>query len=300
VRNAREEARQRVGGRHDVRVLEPSPPAVTEPPWFADDPLEGGEVLPIERAGARTWLELSDEDRDLRVWCQDRWLVRKPLVPLPASFATTRESLHALAEHVIAPARFNANGKIGLRFTFEGFGTPFFGDDRQVRVEDGRLVDGDRVTEVTTLAAAGAFVGVDPATGTGVYQPTTDLDLDAPLPVDAKAAHRLGDWYGFCASVLEQFRADATEADAPARVQLWPEHFDIAVDLGPDGRRANFGGSPGDDAHPQPYLYVSPWDRGDNRENPYWNEPFGASLGYAALLAGADPLDFLRRGKALL
>ena len=35
----RREAFDRVGGRYDVRVLEPSPPAVNEAPWFADDPI---------------------------------------------------------------------------------------------------------------------------------------------------------------------------------------------------------------------------------------------------------------------
>lgn len=85
----------------------------------------------------------------------------------------------------------------------------------------------------------------------------------------------------------------------PSRVQLWPEHFDVAVDLGPEGNRANFGGSPGDSAHPEPYLYVGPWDRPE-REGDYWNEPFGASLSYGAIKEGADPLDFLRRGKEMV
>jgi hypothetical protein len=37
--NARDEAVARLGGRCDARVLEPSPPAVTEPPWFTADPV---------------------------------------------------------------------------------------------------------------------------------------------------------------------------------------------------------------------------------------------------------------------
>src|SRR2546421_700764 len=44
TRNAREEAFERLGGRYEVRVLEPSPPAVDEAPWFADDPVARGEV----------------------------------------------------------------------------------------------------------------------------------------------------------------------------------------------------------------------------------------------------------------
>ncbi|MGH9283956.1 MAG: hypothetical protein ACRD0S_13595, partial [Acidimicrobiales bacterium] len=94
--------------------------------------------------------------------------------------------------------------------------------------------------------------------------------------------------------------AEAGPGDAPSRVQLWPEHFDLAVDLGPEGRRANFGGSPGDDAHPEPYLYVGPWDTERLGPHVYWNEPFGASLSWMELRRGADPLGFLRQGRELL
>ena len=169
-RNPRQEAFERVGGRYDVRVLEPSPAAVNDPPWFADDPMDGGEVLPIERSGATTWSKAAAGDDDLTTWCQDRWLIGKDLEPLPPAFAETRLALHHLAEKVVSPARQAANGKIGLRFTYHGFGTPFFGDDRQLRVEDGRLI-------------------VDEAPQEQV--------------ADAVSARALGDWYGFCALALE-------------------------------------------------------------------------------------------------
>jgi hypothetical protein len=309
-RDPRREAFERVDGQYDVRVLEPSPPAVTEPPWFADDPLEGGDVLPIERSGARTWSEVAAGDRHLTSWCLDRWLIRKRLDPLPTAFIETRSALHALAEHVLAPARHQATGKIGLRFTFHGFGTPFFAgrraptasaDKRQVRVEDDTLVVNARRHDITTLARAAEAAGVPPETQTGLYVPTTAPDPDAQLSVDPFAARALGDWYGYCASVLEQLRADADALDAPARVQLWPEHFDLAVDLGDkdSGQRANYGGSPGDEDHREPYLYVGPWGPYDAAD-PFWNESFGASLSYTELLAGADPLAFFRRAKELL
>ena len=298
--NPRAEAVARVGEAHDPRVLEPSPPAVHEPPFLADDPLEGGDVLPVERAGARTWTELCAADPALRAWCEDRWLVRRPLPALPPSFAVTRRALHAVAEHLVAPCRHAATGKIGLRFTYRGFGTPFFGTDRQVRVEDGVLVDTDRRRPLATIGDAAAFLGMAPGAPAGVYTPTTACDPDAALDVEATAAGALGDWFGFGASVLEQLRADAVAGDEPSRVQLWPEHFDLAVDLGPEGRRANYGASPGDDEHAEPYLYVGPWDRSRPDGDPFWNEPFGASLPYSALTAGADPLAFLRQGKELL
>jgi hypothetical protein len=254
----------------------------------------------VERSGARSWAALcqAEDDAGLSAWCGERGLVRTPLAALPPGFADTRASLHAVAEHLLAPARHAANGKIGLRFTYRGFGTPFFGDDRQLRVEDGELVDGDRRRAPATLADASAFLGVPAGAPTEVYRPSTPLDLDAPLVVEPSAARAIGEWFGFCASALEQLRDEASEGGSPSRVQLWPEHFDQAVDMGPEGGRANFGGSPGDTGHPEPYLYVGPW--GARSGDDFWNEPFGASLSYADLLAGADPLAFLRRGRELL
>ena len=269
------------------------------PPFFSDDPVAGGEVVPIERNGSRSWAEVVRElgDDDLLAWCRDRWLVRGTLAPLPGAFRATLDSLHAVAEHLLAPARYAATGKIGLRFTYHGFGTPFFGADRQVRIEDGVLVDGDRRQALSTIGAAGMFLDLEPGAPPGVYTPATALDPDAQVTVDPASARALGEWFGFGASLLEQLRADAGEGDASSRVQIWPEHFDIAVDLGREEARANFGASPGDDAHPEPYLYVGPWGP---RAGEFWNEPFGASLSYSAIRAGADPLEFLRRGRELL
>jgi hypothetical protein len=293
VRNAQVEARDRF----DVRVLEPSPPAVHEPPYFADDPVAGGEIVPVRRAGARPWADLCADDAELASWCRDRWLVPGPLGRLPAGFGETRTSLHALAEHVLAPCRHAANGKIGLRFTYHGFGTPFFADDRQVRVEDGVLVDGDRRHRLTTLRAACEFLGTPGGAPAGVYTPTTPFDLDTALTVETDAAVALGHWFGFITGLVEQLRAEAGPDDDATRPQLWPEHFDLAIALGPPGTRANYGGSPGDEAHAEPYLYVGPFGP---RTGSSWNEPFGASLSYQAILAGADPLAFFRRGRELL
>ena len=155
----------------------------------------------------------------------------------------------------------------------------------------------DESAEARNVRLPAAAPTLEPGAPTDVYQPTTALDLDARLDVDPLAAGALGDWFGFCASLLEQIRSDADEADAASRVQLWPEHFDLAVDLGPPGRRANFGGSPGDEAHPEPYLFIGPWE---GRQGPFWNEPFGASLSHAVILGGVDPLAFFREGRRLL
>jgi hypothetical protein len=140
--NARREAFERLAGRYETRVLEPSPPAVDEPPWFADDPVTRGEVPPGRQVvspvgtGDLLWEMLAAENQDLAAWCAQRWLAAyKPLPEAPPRLVPTRRALHRLAEQVVSPARRAANGKIGLRFTRGGFGTPFFGADQQVRVQ---------------------------------------------------------------------------------------------------------------------------------------------------------------------
>ena len=310
IRNARAEAEQRLGGRYDARVLEPSPPAVTEGPWFADDPVAGDEspggrpiVSPVGNGDLR-WDDLARDDPDLAAWCADRWLgVQRRLGPAPATLVEARDSLHTVGEQVVSKAREHANGKIALRYTRGGFGTPFFGDDLQVRVEGTELIvqEGadERRASIATLRAAAELVGA--------HLLPDDLEPDAaPLAIDAGAALFLGDWYGFAYSVLEELRAGADAALEPSRVQLWPEHFDTSVELGTEasGRRAGYGASPGDGEHPEPYLYVTPWSPPADGE--LWNATAfrGADLPLAELLDAGDQrtaaLDFLRARLAAL
>src|SRR5436305_11196843 len=119
--NARAEAQQRLGDRYEVRVLEPSPPAVSDPPWFADDPVARGDV-PAGRmlvspvgTGDLLWQDLAAADASLAQWCSERWLAAwRRLDVAPGSLVRTRLALHRVAERVISPARSHANGKIGL------------------------------------------------------------------------------------------------------------------------------------------------------------------------------------------
>ena len=296
--NPRAEANQRVSGRYDARVLEPSPPAVADGPWFADDPVNapaapgGLPVLSPVPGGDLSWAQLAAGDPELERWCVERWLIAGVLGVVPRELASTRLALHRLAEQVISPARRQANGKIGLRYTRGGFGTPFFGEDRQVRVLEGQLVvlqgGGQRRAPITTLSAAAAHLGLQ----------TPQLD-DAPLHVDPDASRFRGEWYGFAALVLETLRAQAGPWAEASRVQLWPEHFDLAVELGAEkaGARAAYGCSPGDEQHPEPYVYVAPWEAPPPSELWQASTFRGAELGYGELLAAEDPvavaLDFL-------
>ena len=229
------------------------------------------------------------------------------LASLPSSFAATRASLHAVAEHVLGAARYRAERHIGLVPTPGGFGTPIFGDDEQVRVDGIYIVHSMRGTEdrtrLTTLGDAAAFVGV-PLGAPDVYSPATPADPDAKLAVDADAAAALGDWYAFTADALASLRTTYA-AHTPSNATLWPEHFDFALDLGDAeaGTRANYGSSPGDAAIETPYLYIGPWSE-DARTGFLGEYGFGGACPYNELRAADDTtaaaLEFFARGAGQL
>ena len=222
-----------------------------------------------------------------------------PITDLDTHVAT-RTTWHTLAERILAPARHAVTGRIGLQSAPGGFATPAFGADRVVAVDgsDLTITDGTAThrQRISTLDAAATFVGVDPTTDTGVYTPTTSADPAALLVVDAASAIALGDWIAFGQQVLEVWRAAHPE-DTPSEIQLWPEHFDLALDLGSESGRANYGASAGDGGHELPYLYVGPWNPNDDA---FWNAGTYARLGHAELVASADPegtaIEFFTRG----
>jgi hypothetical protein len=201
----------------------------------------------------------------------------------PPDLARTREALHAIAEQVLAPARVRATGtEIALEATPGGFGTPRFPGGGRVRAQGAELVveapDGsERRAPITTLRAAGRLAGLD----------ADELSGDA-LDVDPGAADFLGDFYAFATAELESLRADAED---PSPIHLWPEHFDVAFEAGDEaaGRRATYGASPGDDEHPEPYLYVAPWRTPE--PSPVWNAYgfTGAELAWAEIVTAGDP-----------
>ena len=78
-----------------------------------------------------------------------------PLLPLPATFAATRDELHRVAEQVVSPARVAATGnEIALEATPGGFGTPPFPDGGRVRVDGDELVTEQPGAERAPRAAA--------------------------------------------------------------------------------------------------------------------------------------------------
>jgi hypothetical protein len=235
------------------------------------------------------------------------------LEPLPDGFARGRQSLHQLAFFAIAPKRYQDTGRLGLRHTGTGFGTPGFDPGEQIWVEDDRIVrqrgENTRSARVTTLAKACEFLGIPYREQwfDRFHDPLAPVGADARLDIEPGVARALDAWQEFARVALEEARRLGAPGDDVTELQLWPEHFDQAFEMGSqaEGRRASYGASPGDDQHPEPYLYVAPWLRAE-RNDPYWNDPAfsGASLPYAELLTSRDPVGlahgFFARGFSLL
>ena len=275
-------------GSYEPLVIEPALPADLDPDFYADDPtnpvgVTGSIVSPVAGVGHTTWSDPSHTE--------------------------TREALHQVAFFAIGPKRHAVNGKIGLRYTHHGFGTPFFGDDEQVRVEGDQLIhqtaDDVKSTRITTVREAAEFLGVPYVVEwfPSFHDPLDPVDPDTALSVDGNASRAIGDWFGFATSVLEELRRTDGAVDV-SRVQLWPEHFDPAMEIGSadSGQRASYGASPGDGSSAEPYLYVAPWSGVPDESDSYWNaEGFGgALLSYSDLLGAGDQrqtaLEFLRAG----
>lgn len=208
---------------------------------------------------------------------------RRHLESLPDGFAAARNAIHRIAESTLQEKRRVETGSGFLSpFTPGGIGTPPWehgiesGTSGIATIEGDELVliDGDRA-ERTTIQ------GADPAA------------TNAIVAFNALATAAL-------ATLIERA---GVEADP---IRLWPEHFDVATVLGEEGNgeRANYGASPGDEQHPEPYLYVGPFD--PPGRDTFWNANgfTGAELGYSELLQADDQLgaatDFYERGHDLL
>jgi hypothetical protein len=215
------------------------------------------------------------------------------------SLVATRVALHQLAERVISPLRVQATGnEIALTPRPGGFGTPELPEGGWVGVRGTDLVrvDADGAEDrapITSLLEAADFVGLDDR--------ESDLPAD-PLEVHAGAAEILAGVWARGAEALAALIDTAPDDEDPSPIHLWPEHFDVATELGAEaaGRRATYGVSPGDDEHAEPYAYVAPWTAPE-RTGPatFWN-----AVGFTGAQRPADDPDeilaFFREARRLL
>ncbi len=200
------------------------------------------------------------------------WLAEgRRIGPPPDDLVEVRRRLHGIVTNVLTPARYRVTGRIAMRWTPGGLGTPFFerdGQFTQVRLEADELVVqvGDDVTrhELTTIGdAVKATIGESEpdmrwTRDLDLHDVPEDLPPDTDIAVPAGTMRWFGDWFGLAFSVLSRLRADEVSVDA-SEPQLWPEHLDPAIEVLEDRRRAAYGFSPGDASIPEPYVYVAPW-----------------------------------------
>jgi hypothetical protein len=225
-------------------------------------------------------------------------LCRGELMDRSTPDPATLESLHAVAEHVVAAALYAETGRIGLRVSPGGFSTPPFGAGQTVGVEEVDIVvaspTGTRRAQLTTLGQAAEVADVTPGAPVQVYTPATPNDPDAPLVVDPVSARAIAAWHALGDDALRRW-ATALAPAAPTAPTLWPEHFDVAIEVD----AITYGASPGDDYSAHPYLYVSV---AANRRSPdrFWNAPFGASLPWDDVTGASDAVRFFQAGHSHL
>lgn len=193
----------------------------------------------------------------------------------------TRRSLHAVAEQVLAGPQHRATGSIKLKVLPGGFGQ----DEGPLRVQGAMLVSGTRRVPLRgTTAELAAAVGVE-AWAPDIYGEHAELAPGEELAVDPAAAELLEEWFARGDAALRELAPDVERV-------LWPEHFDVGIQLD----EVNYGASPGDAAHPRPYAYVGPWTP---REGEFWNAPFGALRSPDELPDAAAVAAFFVEGRRL-
>ena len=227
------------------------------------------------------------------------------------TYATTRTELHRVAAHVLARRRFVVTGRFGLRVTPGGFGTPLFGDDEVVRIDGAamlreRRVDDRAITATHALVGAtlgdlAAFADVDLDAEFSAGSDTPELgDPAAPLQIDAPSIAVMAEWYRKGAEAIDDRVARLGDAGDAAVAQIWPEHFDLGMDVAVGTSRANLGVSPGDGFSPEPYLYVGPWSADRPGDAAYWNASFGALATWSQVPDAAAADAFFARGLGYL
>ncbi len=227
------------------------------------------------------------------------------------TFASSRQSLHRVAVHVVARARVEAAARFSLRVAPGGFGTPDLAPHgRRVRVSDTYLVvESDAPVEASarsmaihgsSLADLAAFAGVDLAAPLDVGHDTLPVgDVDAPIELRVEGARIVTGALGMIAAILDRVLGDLPAEANPTLPRLWPEHFDVAIEAqAAPGRRVNLGGSPGDGFSDEPYVYAGPWTADRPGAAEFWNASFGAFRTWGQL--SADPANFVEAGAAFL
>jgi hypothetical protein len=195
----------------------------------------------------------------------------------------TRQSLHAVAELVLAGPQYRTSQTIRLRVVPGGLATV---REPEVRIDGAEVVAGPARVPIdgASCRAIAEALGLAACDLSDVYTDVTGVSPDQVLAVDGAAAARL------TAAFVAGDVALATFAPDSART-LWPEHFDVSLSVD----EVNYGVSPGDGYLAEPYAYVGPWVV---PAGPFWNAPFGATLPLGADPDSAAIAEFFALGRA--
>jgi hypothetical protein len=199
--------------------------------------------------------------------------------------ATTRRSLHAVAELVLAGPQYRDIGKLRLQVIPGGFATIGTPDLHAVDTQVGNGGGVAVAISGRTARAIGAELGVTAGRPDGAYDGGSGVGLDQLLTLQA----------GQAAVVMGALSLghDALTAFAPAQTPiLWPEHFDVAI----RADDTNYGVSPGDGFSEEPYAYVGV--AAPPVGDAFWNAPFGAALPLRQLPDVAAVTAFFAEGRS--
>lgn len=200
-----------------------------------------------------------------------------------ARLAATRRSWHGVAELVMAGPQYRRSGSIKLRVLPGGFGTVAEPD---LRVDGAELVAGDRrhLLAGVTYAGLAAAAGLDAGAPADVYHDGSGLLPADQADADPAAARYLAACFASGDAALRLFAPGGEPV-------LWPEHFDVAIDLD----EVTYGVSLGDAEIAGPYAYVAPWTRPSGR---FWNASFGAAHQLGQLPRAAAIGEFFQAGRS--
>jgi predicted lactoylglutathione lyase len=207
-----------------------------------------------------------------------------PFAAETSSLVRTRRQLHGIAECLLAGPEHRDTGEIALRVAPGGFETSAGPARRLAGTE--LVTDDRRIPAAGTYADLAARLGVEFGRPDISYPDGSGARADDVVDLDPQAARVLTDWFELGDAALRRL-------DPGLSPILWPEHFDVAIEL--DGH--SFGVSPGDDDHPTPYAYVSHRGHADHE---YWNVPFGALRDLTEVRSADDLVDFWTEGRRLL
>ncbi len=189
-----------------------------------------------------------------------------------------------MAEILLAGPQYRRSGTIRLRVVPGGFATT---KAPELRVDGAELVVGEQRLALPGNTPAGLAAVADIDAGVPeIYDDHSGVREDEALVVDGETATYLAAWFTAGDAALRRAVPDQVPV-------LWPEHFDVSV----TENEVNYGVSPGDSWHNEPYAYVGPWTL---REGEFWNAPFGAARSITELPDAAAIAAVFDEGRARL